>query len=121
MGPSGLRIVAVCIGKMLTNGTHMLTASTKEAMSDRLSKEADGFFAGTRRHWETKEHVDGLLVRVSVPGVIDDEQRHYHASQMTLYTRPGLASDRADILRAFISALESSLPGKSDAPNESAS
>jgi hypothetical protein len=110
---SGLRIVAVCIGKMLTNGTHMLTAATKDVMSIRLSKEADDFFAGTRRHWEKKEHVDGLLVRVSVAGVFDDEQRHYHAAQMTLFTRPGLTSDRADLLRAFIHALESSLPGDS--------
>jgi hypothetical protein len=107
-----LRIIAVCIGKMLTNGTHILTAQTKAAMSARLNKESDDFFTATRRYWEKKLHVDGLLVRISVAGVIDSEQRQYHAAPMTLFTRPGLTSDRSNLLKNFIGTLESNLPGQ---------
>lgn len=110
--PRGLHVVAMCIGKMLTNGTHMLTAETKEAMKARLNKEADDFFAATRRHWEKKEHVDGLLVRISVAGVIAKEYRQYHAAPMTLFTRPGLSNDRAYLLKDLSRALESGLPGQ---------
>ncbi len=108
-----LRIVAVCAGKMLTRGTHMLTAKTNAAMSARLDKEATGFFSATSRHWTTKKHVDGLLVRVSVPGAIDGEYRHFHAALMTIFSRPGLSPNKANSLRNFVHALESSLPGSS--------
>lgn len=110
--PRELRVVAVCIGKLLTNGTHMLKAETKAAVDSHLSKLADRFFTTTRRHWEKKKHVDGLLVRVSVAGVIESEHRQYHAAPMTLFTRPGLARERVDLLRSFIQALDSSLPGR---------
>lgn len=110
--PNELRVIAVCIGKLLTSGTHMLRAETKEAMNARLDKEADDFFAATRRHWEKKQHLDGLLVRINVAGVIENESRQYHAVKMTLYTRPGLADDRAKILRELTQALESGMPGR---------
>lgn len=113
LDPSALRIIAVCIGKMGTGGIRMLRAGTMEEMRALLRKEADVFFAATRRHWETKVHVDGLLVRISVAGVIDDEHRQYHAAPMTLYTRPGLVVDKVEILRSFVSLLDFSLPGRS--------
>ena len=111
--PRELRLVAICIGKMLTYGTHILRADTRASMSAQLSNTAESFFSTTRRHWEKKEHVDGLLVRISVTGVIENEQRHFHAAPMPLFTRPGIARDKANLLRDFIRALESSLPGKS--------
>ena len=107
-----LRIVAVCIGKMLTKGTHVLRAKTRDSMRQRLDKEADAFFATTRRFWENKDHVDGLLVRVGVAGKIDDEQRHFYAAPVSLFMRPGLTRERVNLLKDFTQTLELGLPGQ---------
>jgi hypothetical protein len=107
-----LRLVAVCIGKMLTNGTHTLRAKTRDSMRARLDKEANDFFATTRRFWENKGHVDGLLVRIAVAGRIDNERRHFYAAPISLFMRPGLTRDCVDLLKNFAQTLELGLPGQ---------
>lgn len=109
--PDEIRIISICIGKMLSGGNQMIISPTRSELIAKLSHASQEFYNSTSRFWHKKKHVDGLLVRVSIPGVIEKEQVHCSANPMTLYTSPHISEEKAIKLRWFIASLDAVVGG----------
>ncbi len=109
--PDSLGMIVICIGKLLTDGERMLVAKDRATMEGRIHLETDQFIQATARYWHNKPHVAGIMVRVMVPGVIEDEKRPYNATLFTGTNRPGLPQDQRRVLSGFLQKLQAGLGG----------
>jgi len=106
---TSLGVIVVCIGKLITEGERMLVAKDRPSMEARINQETENFINSTQRLWHTKKHVSGILVRVNVPGIIEDVNRPYHAALFTGTNHPDLSAERRKILSNFLRHLQTGL------------
>ncbi len=109
--PDEIRIIAICVGKMLSGGKQMIVSPTLYDFNEKLFQLAHEFQKSTHQYWQ-KKHIDGILIRVGVPGIIESDQIHCSANPMTLFTGHRISENKAIALRSFIAKLEESLDGK---------
>lgn len=108
--PTSIGIVAICIGKLFTQGDRLLRAPSVEAMAARLHLECDEFFRSSLRYWQATEAADALMVRLSTAADVSGQQ--FHAHPISGYPRPKSDPAKHDLIHAFARAIGDSLSGE---------